>query len=85
MPSLFRNVSASLATMTRAQSQRQASAPPILETPNRSSINHAPLTQHEINMLAPPRLTRQVAQVLSFDDEYVSEFDVGTNLEFADI
>ena len=91
MPSVFRNISSSMATMTRAQSNRQSSAPPVLQTPETlkvSNINSRPLTQEEIDMLAPPLgLTRQVAQVFDFDDdgEYASEFDLGRGFNQADV
>lgn len=88
MPDVFRGVSDSMVTMTRAQSQRQTSAPSVLQTPiteRISNINYAPLTQNEINMLVPPRITRQQAQNINFDDEYVSEFDFGINSQQADV
>jgi len=88
MSDVFRGVSDSMATMTRAQSQRQTTSSPVLQTlitERISNINYAPFSQNEIDMLEPPRLTRQQAQITNFDDEYVSEFDFGINNQQADV
>lgn len=91
MHDVFRNVSDSMVTMTRAQSQRQTSAPTVLQTPQieptlTRQYAETPLTQNDIDMLAPPSgLTRQVAQQLEPEDvDYSNEFDFG-NFEHAHV